>query len=101
MDLIKFVVSVPEEATADVVKREVTVTLADGSVSSVDVVGRAAGDSAEFSGPQDSEVTVSVVNVDDAGNKSEPRVKVETLKDTFAPPEPGEIALKVTGEATA
>ena len=100
MDQIRFVVTVPAEDTADVVKREVTVTLADGTVLTGEVSGRTSGESAEFSGPQDSQVTISVVNVDDAGNKSEPRVKVETLLDTFAPPEPGEIGLRATGETT-
>lgn len=100
MDMIRFVVVLPDEPTPDVVKREVTVTFADGTSASVDAMGRAAGDSAEFIGQQDSVVKVSVVNVDDAGNKSEPRVAEFTLVDTFAPAQPGEIGLRATGEET-
>ena len=100
VDLIKFKVQVPSEATGDVVKREVSVTLADGSVLTGDVAGRDAAESDEFKGEQSSTVSVSVVNVDDAGNKSVPRVAAFVLADTVAPPERGEIGITVTGEET-
>lgn len=102
VDLIKFKVTVPEEATTDVVSRNVKVTFADGS-EGVDVVdGRLAGATKEFSGPQDSTVAVSIWNVDDAGNLSvEPRSFSAVLVDTVAPPTPGEAGLEIVGEETA
>lgn len=98
MDLIKFVVQVPEEATADVVRRDVQVIFADSTTDADQVPGRAAAESKEFKGPQDSTVTVRVENVDDAGNVSASREQQFTLADTFAPPQPGEIGLRATGE---
>jgi len=101
VDLIKFKVSVPAEATADVVRRDVQVTLADGTVLDGSVPGRDAGLSGEFKGEQDSVVAVSVWNVDDAGNRSvTPSTFSATLLDTFEPPTPGEAGLVVSGEET-
>lgn len=99
-DMLRFVVTVPEESTGDVVTREIMVTLPDGSTQSGAVAGRLAGDSGEFSAAQDSIVKVSVVNVDDAGNRSEAREQEFTVVDTIAPPEPGEVGIKVVGETT-
>lgn len=99
VDLIKFKVTVPEEATPDVVRRDVQVTLADGSVLDGSVPGRDAGATGEFKGEQDSVVSVSIWNVDDAGNRSaEPRTFSATLLDTVAPPMPGEAGIETTGE---
>jgi len=98
MDLIKFVVQVPEEATPDVVRRDVTVLFADGTQDTDQAAGRDAVETKEFKAPQDSTVTVRVENVDDAGNVSPAREQQFALSDTFAPPEPGEIGLRTTGE---
>jgi len=100
MDLIKFKVAVPAEATGDVLKRTGSVTFANGTVTPFEVSGKDAAESEEFSGDQDSTVIVSLVNVDDAGNESPARVQSFVLVDTIAPPEPGEIGLFVTGEVT-
>ena len=54
-----------------------------------------------FEGPQDSEVTLSFVYVDDAGNESEPSEATVTLIDTFPPPAPGALGITVTGETHA
>ena len=97
MDLLKFVVAVPA-AEGDVVKRNLAVTLPDGSVQTAELPGKDAAESAEFEVPQDSEVKVSCVNVDDAGNESEPRVQSFVIADTIAPAVPGELGVRVTGE---
>ncbi len=98
-DKLNFVFVVPaEDEPSDVVSREVKLTLADGTVSEFVNEGNGAFESAEFTADQDSEVSISVVNVDDAGNKSVPRVQSFTLVDTIAPPAPGELGVKVVGE---
>lgn len=97
-DTIKFVVVLPEEGTPDVVSRFVTVGFQDGTSDTDTVDGRAAGESKEFAAPQDSTISVRVVNVDDAGNESEPRDQEFTVADTIAPPQPGEVGLRATGE---
>lgn len=101
VDFIKFKVSVPEEATPDVVRRDIQVTLADGTNLDGSVPGREAGLSGEFKGEQDSVIAVSIWNVDDAGNRSAvPSSFSATLLDTFAPPTPGEAGLVISGEET-
>jgi hypothetical protein len=44
----------------------------------------------EFSVDQDSEVTIALTYVDDAGNESQPATQVFTAKDTIAPDAPGD-----------
>ena len=98
VDFIKFVVAVPDEDTPDVVLREVTVGFQDGSNAEAVVIGRTAGETSEFQAQQNSTITVRVVNVDDAGNRSEPRDQEFQMLDTFAPPEPGMVSVRATGE---
>lgn len=100
MDLLSFVLSVPA-AEGDVVSRKLALTMPDGTVVSSEVPGKDAADSETFEVPQDSVVKVSCVNVDDAGNESEPRVQEFTIADTIPPAQPGEIGVRVTGERTA
>jgi hypothetical protein len=98
IDMLTFVVILPEESTFDVVRRDVTVIRADSSSSVVTVDGKAAGETIEFTGQQGEVVGVSCVNVDDAGNVGPARTASFTLVDTIPPPEPGELGLRVTGE---
>ena len=44
----------------------------------------------EFAVDQDSEVTITLTYVDDAGNESQPATQVFTAKDTIAPDAPGD-----------
>jgi hypothetical protein len=100
MNLIRFVIVLPNEDTLDVVNRKVTVGFADGTSAETIMEGRLAGETVEFKGAQDSTITVRVVSYDDATppNVSVPRVQTFTLADIFAPPEPGEVGLRATGE---
>lgn len=95
MDLIQYeVVLPPLEAGHDVAVRRLTVNGVSQDVDpSADVVGG-------FEGPQDSEVAVSLIDLDDAGNESQAREMTATLVDSFAPAVPGELTLRVTGERT-
>jgi len=97
-DMLKFsVVGIPAPKAADVVARELTVKVgaADPSVFSLAV------DQAEFSGlsgEQGDSVEVSLVDIDDNDNRSEPRVLSFTLTDTIAPPQPDEFNIRVDEE---
>jgi len=96
-NMLKFTVDIPDESTADVVKRVLTVDV-DGTKTGQEFPGRDAAVSNEFQGDQGATVMLSLVNVDDADNKSEARELMVTLTDTLAPPMPGEFGITVTGE---
>lgn len=94
---ITFKVVLPPVSAPDVVTRELTVKIGDADP----IVSKFAGDVAvvaDLQGEQDAEVEVSLVDIDDAGNRSEPSVAKTVLNDTFAPPKPGELGIELTGE---
>ncbi len=95
--MLKFVLVLPEKGAADVVERELTVQVADGEPV-VAVLGGDEVESATYEGEDGDSVSGSLVDVDDAGNKSEAREFSFVLADTIAPPVPGEVGLKVTEE---
>lgn len=99
VDLLEFVVDVPA-ADGDVVKRVGAITLPDESVETFELEGKDAAEAGPFEVPQDSEVKISVVNVDDSGNESDPRVQTFVIVDTIPPAAPGELGVRVTGERT-
>jgi hypothetical protein len=96
-DNLRYSVTVAAAVDADVVTRVLTVN--------VDGIGR---DSVEFSGtatdlgeivvPQDSYVVLSLVDVDDAGNKSEPATLEFTATDTVPPQQPGALGVSLVSE---
>lgn len=99
--MLTFVVTVPaepESQAAEVVSREASVTVGDGLTQTSALEGSGDAEVGPFEGAQDTAVTVSVVNIDDAGNRSEPRTQSFVLVDTIPPAAPGEIGLRVTGE---
>lgn len=98
-DFLTFVVAVPA-AEGDVVKRKVTVELPGGELLESEIDGKDATESGGFEVLQDSLVKVSCVNVDDAGNESEPREQEFTIADTIAPAAPSELGVRVTAERT-
>jgi hypothetical protein len=53
---------------------------------------------AGFQAEKNTTVAVSLTDIDEDGNRSEPRLQTFTVKDTMAPPMPGEIGLIVTGQ---
>lgn len=97
VDTIKFKVILPELVDADVVSRELTVQVADlpPAVSTVDKLTTEVDG---FSGEQNAPVKISLIDIDDAGNRSEPSVLEASLLDTFPPAKPGELSLVETGE---
>lgn len=97
MSLIQFKVVLPPVVDPDVVGRELTVQVGDG-VPEVEAIDNEALEAVGFEGPQDSAVKLSLVNIDDAGNRSVPSVLEAVLLDTIAPAQPGDMAIVAIGE---
>jgi hypothetical protein len=96
-DQIQFSVNLPAKAAPDVVSRELTVVIGDGEPD----VRALAGDVLVvegLEGDQDATVELSLVDIDDGGNRSEPSTASGVLVDTVAPPTPGALAIEVIGE---
>jgi hypothetical protein len=94
--MLSFVLTLPERSAKDVVARELTV-----SVDGVETVESLNGDSVEsqvYSGLDNAAVAGRLVDIDDAGNRSDPSEFTFVLVDTIAPPAPGQVGLKVTAE---
>lgn len=94
--MLNFVLDLPVSSAADVVARELTVVV-DGVVSAETLAGDAVV-SAEYSGVDNAVVSGSLVDVDDAGNRSEPSEFNYVLVDNIAPPAPGAVGMRVTAE---
>jgi hypothetical protein len=98
-DVLSYTVTAALPVDADVVSRMLTIMVNGEDMGTVDVPV----DSTElsvFSAPQDAEVTLTLVDVDDAGNKSEPAVYSFVATDTIAPAQPGGLGVTLTGEST-
>lgn len=95
--MLKFVLVLPEKGAPDVVQREVTVAVGANEPVLVTVDGDTVKTSV-FEGEDGESVVGTLVDVDDAGNKSEAREFSFVLVDTIAPPMPGEVGLEVTEE---
>lgn len=96
----KFVLVLPAPGAADVVQRELVFSVAGGEPVTQLLSGSAL-ESDEFSGNQGDIVTGSLVDIDDATpspNRSEPSLFELELVDTIAPPQPGQVGLKMTAE---
>jgi len=96
-DKIMFRVVLPAPSAADVVTRELTVDI-NGTVQ---VLTLAVEDTnpLEFSGDQGAQVSVSLVDIDDFGNRSEAASMMpQQLADNFAPPAPGDLGFELVGE---
>ena len=97
MSLITFKVVLPELKDADVVSRELTVQVGDGAPQVV-TLAKDAVEADGFTGEQDAAIHLSLVDIDDAGNRSVPSVLDSVLVDTFPPAQPGVMVLQETGE---
>jgi hypothetical protein len=97
MSFIQFKIVLPPVADADAVDRELSVQIGDGEPE-VESVGIETREVYGHEGPQDSTVRLSLVNIDDAANRSEPSVLEAVLTDTVPPAQPGELAIVATGE---
>lgn len=95
--MLEFVITLPPTTTADTVARELVVTVGDSepAVLAPDIT---AVESAGLSGSDNAAVHAGLVDIDDAGNRSQASVLDAVLADTIAPPQPGQMGIRVTGE---
>lgn len=96
-DMILFSVSLPPKSAPDVASREVTIKI--GEAEEVRSFGPEVVLIEGLEGEQDVVAMISLVDVDDAGNKSEASVAEAVLADTVAPPQPGALGIIVVGES--
>lgn len=97
--MLKFVLVLPEIGAADVVKRQVALQIGSEEPQNLEI-GPDELETQEFSGSDGDIVSGSLVEVDDAGNSSEPRDFEFVLTDTLVPPQPGQLGLRVTEETS-
>lgn len=71
---------------SDTASRELTLTVGDGQP---EVIPLGADPTVRIRVPQDSAVVLSLVNIDDGGNRSEPSTQSFTALDTIPPEAPG------------
>jgi hypothetical protein len=96
-DKIIYDVNLPSLATpSDVVTRELTIIIGDGS--DVVVADKADTVISGLQAPQDASVHLELVDIDDSGNRSEPATFDFVANDDFAPPKPGDFGVVVVGE---
>lgn len=98
-DILTYAIVAAPVVDGDVVTREFTVTV-DGVARDPELYGAGVTDFGRVSVPQDSSVTLSLVDIDDAGNRSEPAVTEFVAVDTVAPAMPGAISVTLVGETT-
>lgn len=101
-DIIKLKVGLPASTAGDVVKRELTIKRADddnGRLPSSQIIPTAMME-VEFEAVQDTDVTLSCVAIDDAGNRSEPKEITFAVAATIAPELSGDFSVAAIGERT-
>jgi hypothetical protein len=98
-DNLTYRVTAGAPVDGDVVSRVVTVTVNGESQGSVSYVGSTI-DLGVITVPQDSDVEVSLVDIDDAGNASDPASYSFVAVDSIAPATPGALGVTLVGETT-
>lgn len=94
--MLEFKLILPAPSAPDVVERRLSLQI--GSQPPLTPVLMADEEAPLYSGTEGDLVSGSLVDVDDAGNVSPPRDFEFTLRDTIAPPQPGEIGIEVVRE---
>jgi hypothetical protein len=95
--MLVYSVSAGPPVDADVVSRELTVVIA-GVAGTPATFGGNATDLGEIKAGQGDEVTLSLVDVDDAGNRSQAAVVTFQATDTIPPATPGEFGVSLIRE---
>lgn len=96
-DVLTYRVSAPAPVDADVVSRVLTVAV-NGEQRDETTYEGTTTDLGTVDVPQDAEVVLSLVDVDDAGNRSEPAVLAFVAVDTVPPAQPGALGVTLEGE---
>ena len=101
-DLLTYAVSVGPVVDGDVVERQLVVSV-DGvdSPEDVKVFPADTTDLGTLTVPQGSSVVVTLVDVDDAGNRSEPAVLEFVAEDTLPSAMPGSLGVTLVSEKPA
>lgn len=98
-DVLTYAVSAAPVVEGDVVSRELSVVV-DGLEQPVVSFPGYAVDLGTVDVPQNSEVVLRLVDVDDAGNRSEPAEVTFVAVDTLPPSAPGVLGVSLVGEKT-
>lgn len=96
-DTMTYEITVGAPAANDVVSRELTVVV-DGLYRDPVVFPAYEVSLGRVTVPQDADVVISLVDVDDAGNRSDPAVVSFQALDVVPPPAPGGLSITVVGE---
>lgn len=89
-------VLLPPIVDQDVESREMTLKVGDAEPT-IQTVPKDTP-SLEVMVDQGSHCVFTLIDIDDAGNRSEPSIREFDALDTIAPPKPGEIGIEVLGE---
>ena len=92
-----YTVSAGPAVDADVTGRQLTVMVNGEVISTVELSGSAT-DLGEFKVEQNSNVSLSLVDIDDAGNRSQPAVLEFVATDTIPPAQPGSFGVTLARE---
>ena len=95
--MLQFVLTLPPRTAADTMSRELSVSVGGGEIVVINP-DIADTESEEFSGADNASVHAELIDIDDAGNRSQASILDAVLTDTIAPPQPGVMAIRVTGE---
>ena len=99
-DLLTYVVTVAPPVDHDVTQRELVVSV-DGEVTTTSVWPGSAVDLGAVTVPQGGSVVLTVVDIDDAGNRSAPAVVEFVAADTLPPSMPGGVSVTLVKETPA
>lgn len=97
IDILIYKLTAAPSTAADAVTREVSVVV-DGAAPVVTAFLPTETALGEYSVPQGAHVAISVVDIDDAGNRSEPAVVEFVAADTLPPPVPGGVGIELVRE---
>ena len=99
-NVLTYSVSAAAPVDGDVVARLLTFVVNGEYQGVTELPATASGVLKTFSVPQDAEVVLTLVDVDDAGNKSEPAVLTFVALDTIQPAQPGSFGVTLISEST-
>lgn len=92
-----YAVTAGQPVDSDVVARELTVVV-DGAVVSTESFNGDETDLGEIKVPQDSSVVLTLIDIDDANNRSQPATVEFKATDTIAPAAPGSFGVTLSRE---
>lgn len=92
-----YAVTAGQPVDSDVVARELTVVV-DGAVVSTESFNGDETNLGEVKVPQDSSVVLTLVDIDDANNRSQPATVEFKATDTIAPAAPGSFGVTLSRE---